>query len=115
MRRSTWPYGILRGKRGNSRRNGAMSNCERLDAADERPPQRADRGGFDRGQSVPTIFFRASPPAEAAYEAKPRRELLSNVTMLIEAAGEAGRMDQLLALVEPLATEKTPVPQTWPF
>src|SRR5206468_12796134 len=61
--------------------------------------------GIDAGQPIPEIFL---PPGTAAYEPTPNYESISNLTLLVQAAAEAGQLAELKQLVEPLATEKIP-------
>jgi tetratricopeptide (TPR) repeat protein len=64
--------------------------------------------GFDGGQPIPSLFFATGPQAPLAPTREPQFAPLSNVTLLVEAAAESGRLNDLLAAVEPLAKEKVP-------
>jgi tetratricopeptide (TPR) repeat protein len=64
--------------------------------------------GFDSGQSIPECFLSGSglpvEPLEPTAPATP----LSNLTLLVEAAAEAGKLDELSQAAEPLANDKIP-------
>jgi tetratricopeptide (TPR) repeat protein len=59
--------------------------------------------GIDVGQPIPEIFL---PTGGPSYESEPSHEVTSNLTLLIQAALEAGKIAELKQLVEPLAAEK---------
>src|SRR5439155_23190532 len=57
---------------------------------------------FDSGQPIPQIFL---GPSDPPYEPEPRFKPLSNLTLLIDAAKEAGKLDELWPAMVPLAGE----------
>ncbi len=65
--------------------------------------------GFHAGDSIPTMFR----PAEQTWSpASPAFEPLSNLPLLVEAARETGKLDELWQAVEPLAQDKVPGAET---
>ncbi|HEY2412465.1 MAG TPA: DUF1583 domain-containing protein [Pirellulaceae bacterium] len=64
--------------------------------------------GYNSGQPIPSIFLGSSAPADLAYSPLPRVEPVSNVTLLVEAASQSGKLADLLQTVQPLVTDKVP-------
>ena len=63
-------------------------------------------GAFDRGQPIPNVFLDSAERASEPFEAEPPQVPLSNLTLLIEAAAEAGKLDELLQAALPLEKEE---------
>ena len=61
--------------------------------------------GIDGGQPIPEVFL---PAGGAAYEPDSSHDVISNLTLLIQAAAEAGQLAKLKQLVQPLVAEKVP-------
>ena len=62
-------------------------------------------GSFSGGQQVPTAFL---PAAERQGLRLPNFEPISNFTLLVESAAQAGRLAELSAAIGPLVAEKLP-------
>ncbi|MDB5391613.1 MAG: tetratricopeptide repeat protein, partial [Planctomycetaceae bacterium] len=61
--------------------------------------------GFLRGRQAPVSFL---TPREIALGPPPQIGLASNFSLLVEAAGKAGRLDELQVLADQAVTEKLP-------
>ncbi len=59
----------------------------------------------DPGQTVPAPFL---SPGDPPYEPVAGERTASSLSLLIEAAAEAGQLDELLKLTQPLVAEKVP-------
>ncbi|MDB5388547.1 MAG: tetratricopeptide repeat protein, partial [Planctomycetaceae bacterium] len=62
--------------------------------------------GFLRGQQIPTSFL---TPEEVALGAPPEMQYVSNFSLLVEAAKEAGQLDELQAAADRAVVEKIPL------
>jgi tetratricopeptide (TPR) repeat protein len=64
--------------------------------------------GFDAGQPIPPEFLAEKQATSTNTRIEPSRGPVSNLTLLVDAATQAGKLAELAAAIEPLATEKIP-------